>query len=225
MLDVDAKDVLELAATEDQRPVVDEEPHSPVTIVELHQQVARLLQHPAGVRLAGAGEVLDASAADRDEGEHVQAAQPDGVDGLGRAGARCRRCRRPVSPARPPNRACQFLGTRLSTGLRRPFSGGWSGTSDRDPLVVRVCPRVAPRRGNAVTPVAVAGYRDLGGPGEPRAVDTAPCALPVPPLDLFPGQTRVLLAQPAHHSPPQVVAEVGEAALTRAVTVVVGPAP
>src|SRR6266536_1022650 len=147
-------------------PVVDEEPHSPVTIVELHQQVARLLQHP------------------------------DGVDGLGRAGARCRRCRRPVSPARPPNRACQFLGTRLSTGLRRPFSGGWSGTSDRDPLVVRVCPRVAPRRGNAVTPVAVAGYRDLGGPGEPRAVDTAPCALPVPPLDLFPGQTRVLLAQP-----------------------------
>src|SRR6266498_129942 len=108
--------------------------------------------------------------------------------------------------------------------MRCPFSGGWSGTSDRGRLVVRVCSRVAPRRGDAVTPVAVAGHCDLGGPGEPRAVDAAPRALPVPPLDLYPGQTRVLLAQPAHHSPPQVVAEVGEAALTRAVTVVVGPA-
>src|SRR5207245_4606162 len=118
----------------------------------------------------------------------------------------------------------QFLATRLSTGLRRPFSGGWSGGRDCGPLVVRVRPRVAPRRGNAVTPVAVAGYRDLAGPGEPRAVDAARCAFPVPPLDLFPGQTRVLLAQPAHHSPPQVVAEIGEAALARGVAAVFGSA-
>jgi len=34
----------------------------------------------------------------------------------GRAGARCRRCRRSVSPTRPPNPACVFLRTGLSTG-------------------------------------------------------------------------------------------------------------
>jgi hypothetical protein len=35
---------------------------------------------------------------------------------LGRAGARCRSCRRSVSPTRPPNPACVFLRTGLSTG-------------------------------------------------------------------------------------------------------------
>jgi len=35
---------------------------------------------------------------------------------LGRAGARCRRYRRSVSPTRPPNPACVFLRTGLSTG-------------------------------------------------------------------------------------------------------------
>jgi hypothetical protein len=60
--------------------VVDQEPHPPVAVVELHQQVARLLQHPRRVRVAGAGDVLDAATADRGEDEHVQALQPDRVD-------------------------------------------------------------------------------------------------------------------------------------------------
>jgi hypothetical protein len=98
MLDVDAEDVFELAAAEDQQPVeafaadcadpalhvrvrirrlhrrpghldllarqeriegarelrvsvVDHEPHPPVAVIELHQQVAGLLQHPRRVRL------------------------------------------------------------------------------------------------------------------------------------------------------------------------------
>ena len=50
-------------------------------IVEVHQQVARLLQHPSRVRAARAGEVFDPTAADREEDKHVQAAKPDGVDG------------------------------------------------------------------------------------------------------------------------------------------------
>jgi hypothetical protein len=54
--------------------VVDQEPDPLVAVVELHQQVARLLQHPGGIRVAGAGEVLDPALADRKEDEHVQAA-------------------------------------------------------------------------------------------------------------------------------------------------------
>jgi hypothetical protein len=60
--------------------VMDTKPHLLLAVVELHHQVARLLQHPAGVWLAGAGEVFDPPAADRKEDEHVQAAQPDRVD-------------------------------------------------------------------------------------------------------------------------------------------------
>jgi hypothetical protein len=126
--DVDAEDVLELAATDDQEPVeapaadtadpalhmrvrvwrldggaddldllaveegvegarelrvavVDQKPHLSVAVVELHQQVARLLQHPSRVRLARAGHVLDLAAPDGEEDEHVQTAQPYRVDG------------------------------------------------------------------------------------------------------------------------------------------------
>src|SRR3954452_8137685 len=61
--------------------VVDQEPHLPAAVVELHQQVASLLQHPRAVRFAGAGEVLDPTAPDREEDEHVHASQPDRVDG------------------------------------------------------------------------------------------------------------------------------------------------
>jgi len=61
--------------------VVDQEPHLPAAVVEVHQQVARLLEHPGRVWLAGAGQVLDAAAADGKNHEHVQAAKPDRVDG------------------------------------------------------------------------------------------------------------------------------------------------
>jgi hypothetical protein len=47
--------------------IVDQEPHLAVLVVELHKQVARLLQHPGRVRLAGNREVLDAAAPDREE--------------------------------------------------------------------------------------------------------------------------------------------------------------
>jgi hypothetical protein len=60
---------------------VNEEAHLPIAVVEVHQQVARLLQHPGGVRLAGASQVLDAAAADREEDKDVQALQPDRIDG------------------------------------------------------------------------------------------------------------------------------------------------
>ena len=60
--------------------VVNQEPHLPFAVVEVHQQVTRLLQHPSGVRLAGAGDVFDPAATDREKHEHVQTAQPDRFD-------------------------------------------------------------------------------------------------------------------------------------------------
>src|SRR6266581_2343404 len=48
--------------------VVDQEPHLAVVVVELHEQVACLLQHPWSVRLAGDREVLDAAAIYGEEG-------------------------------------------------------------------------------------------------------------------------------------------------------------
>jgi hypothetical protein len=104
-------------------------------------------------------------------------------------------------------------------------SRGWSGWAGSRPGGGSGFIGCRPRRRDAVAPVAVAGHRHLAGPVEPRAVGARPVAPPVPSLDLFPGQPRVFLAQPQHHSPPEVVVEVAEAALGRGVAVVVGPTP
>jgi hypothetical protein len=61
--------------------IVNQEAHRAVAIVEVHQQVARLLQHPGRVGVTRAGDVLDTAAADREKDEHVQTAKPDRVDG------------------------------------------------------------------------------------------------------------------------------------------------
>ena len=100
--------------------------------------------------------------------------------------------------------------TRLGNGGLRPGGG-------------LACSGGRPRRGFAAS--AIAGHRNLGGPVKPSAFGAGPVASPVPSLDLFPGQVRVLPAKPADDSPPQVVAEVSEAALRRTVAVVVGPTP
>src|ERR1019366_7499254 len=86
-----------------------------------------------------------------------------------------------------------------------------------------VCSGVRPRRGDVVAAIAISGHRHLVGPGEPRAFAAGPVVPPAPSPDLFPGQPRVLLAQPADHSPPQVVAEIRKAATTRVMAMVVGP--
>src|SRR6266536_6396332 len=75
-------------ATEFRITVVDQQPGLLAAIVEVHQRVARLLQHPGAVRVARARDVLDPAAADADEHEHVQPAPQDGVDGEEVAGQR-----------------------------------------------------------------------------------------------------------------------------------------
>jgi hypothetical protein len=141
----------------------------------------------------------------------------------GRAGARCRRYRRSVSPTRPPNRTCPFLSIRLSTGHPLVALGAVSGTGWFPCRPVGL--DWGPRGRDVVPAVLVAGNWHLGRPVEPGALFARPFAPPAPPPDLFPGQARVLFAQPADHSPPQVVAEVSEAALRRAMAVVVALTP
>jgi transposase len=63
-------------------PIVDEKPRRPAAVVEIHQQIPRLPQHPSRVRVARASDVLDSPAADREEDEHVQPPKPDGIDTL-----------------------------------------------------------------------------------------------------------------------------------------------
>src|SRR4051812_33704813 len=60
---------------------VDQEAHAAVAVVDLEEQVASLLRHPRGVRVAAAGEALDAAAAEREEDEYEQTLEPDRVDG------------------------------------------------------------------------------------------------------------------------------------------------
>ena len=105
---------------------------------------------------------------------------------LGRAGARCRRYRRFVSPTRPPNTACVFLRTGLSTG---------HAVADRDAglgnggLRLGGGPSCAggrrPWRGDPVAAIAISGHRHLGGPREPRAFAAGPVAPPTSSPDLF----------------------------------------
>jgi hypothetical protein len=81
--------------------IVDQEPHPPLAVVEMHQQIARVLQHPRRVRLARAREVLDAAAADGDEAEHVEATQP--------GSARTAIARAPATAATAPARSARWV--------------------------------------------------------------------------------------------------------------------
>jgi hypothetical protein len=52
--------------------VVDQEARPPAAVVEIHQRVARLLDHPGAVGPARAGDVFDPACPDRDDEEHVR---------------------------------------------------------------------------------------------------------------------------------------------------------
>src|SRR5919106_2452887 len=59
--------------------VVDEKPER-LLVAELHDQVARLLDDPAAVRIRGAGDVLDPPRRQRDEEEDIDPLQEGGLD-------------------------------------------------------------------------------------------------------------------------------------------------
>src|SRR6266545_7267797 len=60
--------------------VVNQKARPRAAVVEVHQQVARLLAHPGRIRLARTGDVFDPTRPDRNE-EARTAAAADGVDG------------------------------------------------------------------------------------------------------------------------------------------------
>src|SRR6266536_361542 len=85
------KDVVERAA-ELAVAIMDEEPER-LLVRELDGEVARLLGDPASVRVRAAGEVLDPPGGERDEEEHIDPLQKNGVDREEIAGEHARRLR------------------------------------------------------------------------------------------------------------------------------------
>ena len=78
--------------------VVDQQPKR-LLVAELHHQVARLLRRPAAVRVRRTGDVLDPPCRERDEEQHVDPPQEDGLDREKVAGQRgCRLLTQEGSP-------------------------------------------------------------------------------------------------------------------------------
>src|SRR6266536_5850352 len=76
-----AEDLVELAG-ELAVAVADEKPRKADTVVvELHQQVARLLRHPAAVRIGRDPGEVDATGRELDEEQDVEALEEERVDG------------------------------------------------------------------------------------------------------------------------------------------------
>src|SRR5262249_24655893 len=75
-----AEDLVEVAG-ELAVAVTDEEPRPDALGVELHEQVARLLVHPAAVRVGGDAGEADAPGPELNEEQHVEALQEERVDG------------------------------------------------------------------------------------------------------------------------------------------------
>jgi len=73
--------MLSKGAAELRVAVVDQKTRQLPAVVEIHQQVARPLHHPSGIRMAAVGDVFDPTRPDRDEEQQLQPPQPEGVDG------------------------------------------------------------------------------------------------------------------------------------------------
>jgi hypothetical protein len=121
---------------------MDQEAHPPATVVELHQHVPGLLQHPGGVRIGGAGDELDPAGSEREEDEHIQPLQPHRLNGeeVGREHRRCLRSQE-RAPAQPVTLWCRRQPRRLQQLPHR-------GRRDDDPELLEFAhdPLVAPGR-------------------------------------------------------------------------------
>jgi hypothetical protein len=74
-----AEDLVELAA-ELAIAITDQKPRTDALVVELHHQVARLLGHPAAVRVGSDPREADASGLELDEEQDIEAPQEERVD-------------------------------------------------------------------------------------------------------------------------------------------------
>jgi hypothetical protein len=86
-----------------------------VRVAELHDEVARLLGHPAPIRVCGGGDVLDSSRRERDEEQHVDPLEKRGLNGEEVAGKHACGLR---AQKRPPRRMAP-LRCRLETCLKQ----------------------------------------------------------------------------------------------------------
>src|SRR5919106_2614357 len=121
--------------------VVDEKPER-LLVAELHDQVARLLDDPAAVRIRGAGDVLDPPGRERYEEEHVDPLQEGRLHGEEVAGEHARRLR---SHERTP-RGARSLWRRLQTRFEQHLAHGGRRHRDAKALQLADDPLVAPVR-------------------------------------------------------------------------------
>jgi hypothetical protein len=117
--------------------VMDQEPGP---VVDVHQQVARLLQHPGAVGVARAGHVLNPAAADADEDQYIQPPQQYGVDGQEVAGE----CRRSVLAQERAPVLLVALGRRRNTRRSQDVAYQRGGDADAEFAQLADDPDIAP---------------------------------------------------------------------------------
>jgi hypothetical protein len=136
-----AEDLVERAA-ELAVAVAEEKPRPDALIVELHQQVARLLSHPATIRIGGDAGNSDAASRQLDEEQDVKALQEERVDSEEIAFENARRLlTKELGPALFESPRC-----RRDSRLLQNRPDGARGELDPEPDQLALDPPVAPAR-------------------------------------------------------------------------------
>jgi hypothetical protein len=136
-----AKDLVELTG-ELAVAVTDKKARAHVLVVKRHEQVARLLGHPAAIRIRRHTREVHAARRELDEEQHVEALQEQGVDGEEVALEDARR----LSPQKLAPALLESLRSRLDPCFPedRPYGAG--GELDLEPDQLTLDPPVPPAR-------------------------------------------------------------------------------
>jgi hypothetical protein len=154
-----AEDVVELTR-ELAVAITNQEAGTDAFVVELHQQVARLLAHPAAVGVSRDPGQMNAAARQLDEEQHIEALQEQGVDGEEVALEDARRLlAKKLRPARLETLRCR-LDARLLENRPDGARGQLDPEADQlavDPPVAQPGFSSASRTTSSRTPAGVAG--------------------------------------------------------------------
>src|SRR6266545_2926862 len=136
-----AKDLVEVTS-ELAVAVTNEKPRPDIFVVELHQEVACLLGHPAAIRIGRDPGEVDAPGRKLDEEQRVEALQEERVDGKEVTLQDARR----LSPQELPPALLEPLRCRLDPCLLQNRPDGACGQLDPEPEQLALDPPVAPAR-------------------------------------------------------------------------------
>src|SRR5438093_561206 len=128
--------------------ITDEKPRPDAFVAKLHQQVARLLGHPAAIRVGRDPGQVDAPGRKLDEKEYVEALQEERIDGEEVALQDARR----LSPQELAPVVLEPLRRRLDPRLLQNRPDGARGELDPKPDQLALDPPIAPARALASEP-------------------------------------------------------------------------